>query len=487
MIKEYDLLIIGGGPGGYVAAIRAAQLGFKVALVEENKVGGVCLHQGCIPSKTYIKSANLWKKISQAQQFGIQCDLASFSFSEIQQRANSIIKTLHGGVTNLLKKYNISVYKTRASLMGASIFSPLPGSVSVIKENIQSSSNETFEDENDILVGKYVILATGTSVRSLGDLKIDGKFILSSNEILQLDTLPKSIIIVGGGVIGIEWACVLNNLGCQVTILEYGEQITPTEDKDISLELKKLLIKQGIKIVNNVSVISESFKVVNNQATITALTKDDNATQEYTADKIMIAVGRIPNSQGIGLENTKIKLNAQGYVQVNKHFQTQEKHIFAIGDVTGLMPLAHFASASGVYVVEYLKGLQPSIINVNNVPKCIYSNPEVASVGLTEDQAKQQNFNIKTDKFPFLANPKALIEGKTEGFIKVIIDLDSNDLLGVHIIGCHATELISTASLAKFLDASGLELGKSIYPHPSISEIISEGALNVFDMAIHKH
>ncbi|MGV3278432.1 dihydrolipoyl dehydrogenase [Rickettsiales bacterium LUAb2] len=477
MAKEYDIVIMGGGPGGYVAAIRASQLGFTVAVVEKYKVGGVCLHEGCIPSKTIIRSSEVYQTIKHADEFGVSSSNLSLNFQKVKSRVEKVVNTLHGGVKGLLAANKIDVYYAEARIMGASIFSPLPGSICV--------PSLTNENEDEIIIPKNLIIATGSSVTSLKGLDIDGKLVIGSKDALDLTNLPKSIIIVGGGVIGVEWACLLNNLEVEVTLIEHGKYILPHEDIEISKELHKQLTKKGIKIINNAEVLANTLQKTDKNITISA--KVNEKEEVYTADKLLVAVGRKANTQDIGLENTKIALDNKGHIEVDQDFRTKEKHIFAIGDVNGFMPLAHAASAQGIYVVEYIKGLNPNKIIKNNIPKCVYSSPEIASIGLTESEAINSGFKVKVSKFSTNANPKAMIYGEAEGFVKIITDTNTNDLLGVHIIGADATNLIGEAALAKFLDATALEIAKTIHPHPSLTESIMEAAAGIYNQSIHKH
>lgn len=476
MTKDYDILVIGGGPGGYTAAIRASQLGFKVALIEAEKVGGVCLNKGCVPSKSFIKSSNLYNTINKSKDYGILCDNISLDFNQVKKRTDNIVEKLHGGVKSLLSKNKVDVYYHNARLMGASIFSPLPGSISIPAVNK--------EDENTIVIAKNIILAVGTKISVIGGLEPDHNIIIDSDDALKLDSLPKSITIVGAGIIGVEWASMLNNFGVDVTLVERGEAILATEDKDIINIAHKSLEKRGVKIFTNVEINTD--KTVKTEKNISIEINHNNKNTKITSDKLLVAVGRSPNTQNIGLENTKITLDDRGFIKVDEDFRTKEKHIFAIGDVNGFMPLAHSASAQGVYVVEYLKGISPTRINKNNIPKCIYITPEIASIGLTEQEAKQQGFDIKIAKFNTSVNSKAIIEGETEGVVKIISDNISKDILGIHVIGADATNLIGEASLAKFLDATALEIGKTIHPHPSLTENIMEAALDIENQAIHK-
>jgi dihydrolipoamide dehydrogenase len=472
MSKDFDLVVLGGGTGGYVAAIRAAQLGKTVAVVEKGKLGGTCLHRGCIPSKALLRSAEVYKTARVAADYGVEIEGLGLNFTKMQERKQSIVNQLHMGVQALMKKGKIEVYEGTGRILGPSIFSPMPGTVSV-----------EFNDgtENEILIPQNVIVATGSRPRSLPGLEIDGKWVMSSDEALEMETLPSSILIVGGGVIGIEWASMLNDLGVEVTVLEYADRIVPTEDEDISKEAARVLKKKGINLVTSAKVLPDTLEK-GDGVMISAEHKGE--TKQFSAEKMLVSVGRQANTEGIGLENTTIKIE-NGYIVTNEYFQTEESHIYAIGDVIGGLQLAHVASHEGITAVEHLSNLNPEPINYDNISKCIYSSPEMASVGLTEAQAKEKGFNVKVGKFPFKAIGKALVYGESDGFVKIIANKDNDDLLGVHMIGPHVTDMISEAGLAKVLDATPWEIGHTIHPHPSLSEVFGEAALAVEGKAIH--
>lgn len=472
MAEEYDLVILGGGTGGYVAAIRAAQLGLKTAVVEKSKLGGTCLHAGCIPSKALLRSAEVYAQTLKGEEFGVLASEVRFDFSKVQARKSSIVETLYKGVQHLMKKGKIDVFSGTGRILGPSIFSPMPGTISVEMND---------GTENAMLVPKNVIIATGSRPRTLPGLDIDGELVMSSDEALQMTELPKSIIIVGGGVIGIEWASMLSDFGVEVTVLEYADRIIPTEDKEISKEMQRLLKKKGLNIVTSAKVLPETLEK-GNGVSIKAELKGEQ--KSFTADKILVSVGRAANVEGIGLENTEIVVE-KGFITTNEYFQTKESHIYAIGDVIGGLQLAHVASHEGIVAVEHIANQNPHPIDYSLVSKCIYSTPEVAGVGLTEDQAKEQGHNVKVGKFPFKAIGKALVFGESDGFVKIIADSDTDDLLGIHMIGPHVTDMISETGLAKVLDATPWEIANTIHPHPTLSEAIGEAALAVDGKALH--
>lgn len=473
MAKEYDLVILGGGTGGYVAAIRASQLGLKTAVVEKAKLGGTCLHNGCIPSKALLRSAEVYSTTKKSDVFGVLASNVSLDFNKVQERKASIVNQLHSGVQYLMKKGKIDIYEGNGRILGPSIFSPIPGTISVEMNN---------GEENEMLIPKNVILATGSRPNTLPGLEVDGNYVLSSEEALKLGQLPKSIIIVGGGVIGVEWASMLADFDVEVTILEYSKTLVPTEDKDISTELQRVLKKKGIKIVTSAKVLPETLE--KQQGTISIQAEKNGEVVSYQADKLLVSVGRIANVEGIGIENTEIVVKNNS-IETNRYYQTKESHIYAIGDCIGGLQLAHVASHEGMIAVEHIAGKNPEPLVYTTVSKCIYTSPEIASIGLTETEAIEKGYKIKKGKFSFKAIGKALIYGEQDGFVKIISDEETDDLLGVHIIGAHATDLIAEAALAKVLDATAWEIGNTIHPHPTLAEAIGEAALAVDGNAIH--
>lgn len=473
MSKEYDLVVLGGGTGGYVAAIRAAQLGMRVAIVEKEKLGGTCLHRGCIPTKTFLRAAELYRQTSLSSEYGIDVTVNKFNMNKLLVKKRDIIDQLHNGINALMKKYNIDIYEGYGRILGPSIFSPLPGTISVEK---------TTGEDNDMLVPKFVLIATGSRPRLLSDVNSDQNNIITSDEALNMEELPKSIIILGGGVIGIEWASLLSDFGVEVTIIENAPHILMTEDDDIRREIEKQFKKRHITILTNanldISTLSQSYNEISIKVDI------NNETKTLTAEKMLVSIGREPNIDDIGLGNTAIQIE-NGFIKTSKFYQTKETHIYAIGDVIGGLQLAHVASAEGIIAVEHMAGLQPLTLKAENIPVNIYSYPEVAKIGLTEREAKEKYANIKVGKFPFRGIGKAHINGNIDGFAKIITDEESEDIIGIHLVGTHATELIGEASLAKVLNATAWEISKTIHPHPSLTEVFQEAALSVEKMQIH--
>ena len=472
MTKEYDLVVLGGGTGGYVAAIRASQLGMQVAVVEKGELGGTCLHRGCIPSKALLRSAEVFKQTKEAKDYGIEAKDVSLNFAKVMERKSGIVNTLHQGVQGLMKKGKIDVFNGFGRILGPSIFSPMPGTISIEYEN---------GDENTMIVPKSVLIATGSKPKSLPGLEIDGTYVMSSDEALFMEELPTSILIVGGGVIGIEWASMLADFGVKVTVVEYADQILPTEDEAIAKEMENLLTKKGITFIKDAKVLADTLTKENGVSIDAEVT---GGNQTFKVDVMLVSVGREANTSNIGLQNTDVVVD-QGFIKTNKYFQTKETHIYAIGDVIGGMQLAHVASHEGITAVEHMADQNPLPINYDNIPTCIYSNPEAASVGLTEKQAKEKGYELKIGKFPFKAIGKALVHGNSDGFVKIIMDKDTEDLLGVHMVGPHVTDMISEAGLAKVLDATPWEIAHTIHPHPTLSEIMGEAALAVEGKQIH--
>ena len=465
MTKEYDVVIIGGGTGGYVAAIRASQLGLKAAIVEKGKLGGTCLHSGCIPSKALLRSAEVYAQTKDARQYGVIAQGVGLDFSQVQARKEEITERLFKGVQHLVQKGKIDVYDGKGSIMQA-------------KDVLVELNNEQGEI---ILSPKNIVIATGSRPRSLPGLEVDGQYVLTSDEALQMEALPKSMIIVGGGVIGIEWASMLVDFGVQVTVIEYADRILPTEDKDVSKEIQRLMKKKGVKVVTGAKVLPDTLEKGEG---VSIIAEHKGKNTPFSADKILVSVGRLPNTEGIGLDKIAIEL-ASIYIKTNEFYQTNEPNIYAIGDVIGGLQLAHVASHEGIIAIEHMAGENPIPLDVTLIPKCVYSSPEVASVGLTEEEAKSKGFTIKNGKFSFRAIGKALVFGKSDGFVKLVVEEGTNKLLGAHIVGSHATDMITEAGLALVLNATAMDIAHTIHPHPTLTEAIGEAALAVDGNEIH--
>jgi len=471
MSKQYQIVILGGGIGGYTAAIRAAQLGKTVALVERDKLGGTCLHSGCIPSKSLLRSAEVFTTMKDSEAYGIESTGITLQFNRVQERKQKIVDQLHKGVEYLMKKNKIDVYLGNGRVIGPSIFSPRSGAVAVELNN----------GESETLVSDHLIIATGSRPRSLPGLNIDGSKIITSDEALVMEKLPQSIIIIGGGVIGVEWASMLSDFGVEVTVIEYEDRLVPLEDTEVSKELERLFKKRKIKVITGAKVLAESVTTEDEGVTLQAEHK--GSTISVKAEVVLVSVGRQANADNLGLENTDVAVE-RGVIKVNGYMQTKEPHIYAIGDVNGGLQLAHVAGHEGILAVEHACGENVHPIQTEMISRCIYSRPEIASVGLTEQQAKDKGFEVKIGKYTFKAIGKALVYGETDGFVKVIADQITNDILGVHMIGPHVTNLISEAGLAQVLNATPWEVGQTIHPHPTLSEALGEAMLAVDNRAI---
>ncbi|MEK2535749.1 dihydrolipoyl dehydrogenase [Tetragenococcus halophilus] len=470
MNKSPDLLILGGGTGGYVAAIKAAQQGMSVILVEKDKLGGTCLHKGCIPTKALLRSAEIYDSVKKAEEFGIENDQESIvNFQKIQERKQAIVDQLHKGVQGLIAKNKITLLEGTGTVMGPSIFSPVSGAVIV-----------TLHDgEEEILTPKKLLIATGSRPKTLPSLPLDEEYILSSDGMLEIEELPEKMVIVGGGVIGSEWGSLLNSLGVEVTIIEYLDRLLPAETKNVSKVFRKEIEAKGIKVKTNSEVKSAE---VNKEKQEVELLYNDS--EKLTVDKVMVAVGREPNIDSIGLMNTSIKWDEKG-IHVNDFYQTAEDHIYAIGDCIDTLQLAHVATKEGEIAVKHMAEEYVEPLNYTNVPRATYSSPEVASVGYIKENLPEDK-KVSVGKFPFAGNGKALIHGDSAGFVEVLRDEETDDLLGVSIIGPHATELIAELSTSLYMDASPMEIGDAIHAHPSLSEATMEAALDTYKLAIHK-
>ncbi|MNW41574.1 Dihydrolipoamide dehydrogenase [compost metagenome] len=466
MAISCDVAVLGGGTGGYVAAIRAAQLGKEVVIIEQDKLGGTCLHRGCIPTKALLRSAELFAQMKESASYGIETSGLSLVFPKVQERKQEIVDQLHKGVQYLMRKNKITVIQGSGRVIGPSIFSPKSGAVAV----------ELNDGEMETVVPTNLIIATGSRPRNLPGLTPDGQYVLSSDEALVLDELPDSMIIVGGGVIGVEWASLLNDFGVKVTVVEAANQLLPNEDTEVAKELQKQLERRGIIVVTGAMVQPDTFEVRDNKVQISS-TQGEKQTI-LTGDKLLVSIGRQGNLENIGLENTDVALD-RGYIRVNEHMQTTEPHIYAIGDCIGGLQLAHAASHEGLVAVNHLAGEASHGYQADQTPRCVYTRPEVASVGITEKEAVERGIKVKIGKVPFSAIGKAMVQGEKEGFVKIVADELTHDIVGVQMIGAHVTELIGQAALAQLLDATPWEIGQAVFAHPTLSEILGEAALAV--------
>ena len=459
-MRKYDVVVIGAGPGGYVAAIRAAQLGLRTAIVERENVGGVCLNWGCIPSKSLLKNAEVLSLMKQADSYGITFDNLKYDLSKAMSRSRQVADQLVKGVQYLLKKNKVDLVMGEARIVDA-------GKVEVSPEGQQ-------------LETKNMIIATGSRPRILPGLEFDGEVIISSYDALKLTEVPPRLVVVGGGAIGVEFAYFYHTYGSEVTIIELLPHLLPNEDEEISTVLEKSLAKYGLEIMTGCSV--QKITKQNGKGNIRFSSPDGE--KEVGGDKVLIAIGVAPNSEGLGLEKVGVKVE-RGFVSVNDRMATNVEGIYAIGDVTGPPLLAHVASAQGVLAVEAIAGHETTPLVYEDMPRATYCHPQVASLGLTEAQAKDRGFKVKVGKFPFQANGKAIALDDYEGMVKFVVDEEFGELLGAHIIGPEASELLAEIGVAKQLEYSAEDIAKTVHAHPTLSEAIMEAALTVGDGAIH--
>ena len=458
-MAKYDVIIIGGGPGGYVAAIKAAQLGRKVAIVEKEDLGGICCNWGCIPTKALLKNSEVLSYIKNASKYGIDIDNYSINWTKVIKRSRDVVKRLNKGIEYLIKKNNIEYIQGVAKITSSN--------------KIEVSLN----DKQTIYEAKNIIIATGARPKYFPGMKPDGKNIITYKEAMSLDVQPKKIVIIGAGAIGIEFADFYNNFGTEVTVIEALSNILPVEDEDVSLELESLLKKRKINIKTNSMV----EKIESLKSKVKVHLKDGEVIE---SEKVLVAVGVIGNTENIGLENLGIETKNNTII-VNEYMQTSLKHIYAIGDVAGPPWLAHVASAEGIIAAEHLSGKKTGGMEYDNIPGCTYCHPEVASVGLTEKAAREKGFDVKIGKFPFRALGKALAVGDTSGFVKVVFDAKYGELLGCHIIGPEATNLIIEAGIARKLETTWDEILSTVHPHPTLSEGFIEATADALKEAIH--
>jgi dihydrolipoamide dehydrogenase len=461
---NYDIIVIGSGPGGYVTAIRAAQLGFKIAIIEKENLGGICLNWGCIPTKALLKSAHVFNYLKRTEDYGLnKIENPSFDFSKVIQRSRGVATKMSGGISFLMKKNKIDV---------------IMGTAKIQKDKKISVTDK--DDKTTEYSAEHIIIATGARSRELPNITQDGVKVIGYRQALSLPELPKSMIVVGSGAIGVEFADFYNSMGTKVTIVEFMPNIVPVEDEEVSKHLEKSLKKSGIEIMTNASV--ESVDTSGNGVKAKVKTSDGEITLE--ADILLSAVGITPNIENIGLEEVGIQTD-KGRVLVNEWYETSVPGYYAIGDILPTQALAHVASAEGITCVEKIKGIHVEKIDYGNIPGCTYCHPEIASVGLTEKQAKEKGYEIKVGKFPFSASGKATANGDTDGFIKVIFDAKYGEWLGCHMVGDGVTDMIAEAVIARKLETTGHEILKSVHPHPTISEAVMEAAAAAYGEVIH--
>jgi len=460
---NYDLIVIGSGPGGYVAAIRASQLGLKTAIVEKESLGGICLNWGCIPTKALLKSAEVFEYLNHAADYGIKVGSSEIDFDAVIKRSRNVAEGMSKGVQFLMKKNKIDVIMGTGKLKGK-------GTVEVTAAN----------GEKKEYTAKHIILATGGRSRELPNLKQDGKKVIGYRQAMVLPKKPASMVVVGSGAIGIEFAYFYNTIGTKVTVVEYLDNIVPLEDEEVSKQMARILKKQGITIMtgSNVESVDSSGDLCKVHVKTTA------GTEILEAEIVLSAVGISTNLEGIGLEETGVKTE-KGKVLVDDFYRTNIEGVYAIGDIVKGQALAHVASAEGITCVEKIAGLSPEPINYNNIPGCTYCSPEIASVGYTEKGAKEAGYEIKVGKFPYSASGKASAAGAKDGFVKLIFDAKYGEFLGAHMVGHNVTEMIAEVVTARKLEATGHEIIKSIHPHPTMSEAVMEAAADAYGEVIH--
>ncbi len=464
MADQYDVVVIGSGPGGYVTAIRAAQLGLKAAIVERDALGGICLNWGCIPTKALLRSAEIYETLHRLDEFGLKADNIGFDAEAVVTRSRKVAAQLSNGVKFLMKKNKIDVIEGSGKLAGA-------GKVVV----------ETKDGKTSELAAKNIILATGARARTVPGLEPDGERIWTYREAMAPKAIPKSLIVVGSGAIGIEFASFYRAFGAEVTVIEMLDRILPVEDEEISKEAARAFKKRGIRLLTGASV----EKVEKNKSGVVATVKAGGKSETIEAEIVISAVGIVGNVENLGLEEAGIKVE-KTHVVVNEWLETGVKGVYAIGDLVGPPWLAHKASHEGVLAVEHmagLKGLHP--IDTTKIPGCTYSTPQIASVGLTEAKAKEQGYDVKIGRFPFRANGKAIALGEVEGFVKTVFDVKTGELLGAHMIGAEVTELIQGFGIARTLEATEADLIHAIFPHPTLSEMMGEAVLDAEGRVLH--
>jgi dihydrolipoamide dehydrogenase len=462
--QTFDLIVLGGGPGGYVAAIRATQLGMKTALVEREHLGGICLNWGCIPTKALLRSSEINHLLHTLDAYGFAADNIRFDIGKIVKRSRAVANQLSGGVKHLLRKNKVTVFDGHGKLAGK-------GKVAVTKDGKPVAD----------LAAKHVILATGARARTLPGLEADGKLVWSYKEAMVPPAMPKKLIVIGSGAIGSEFASFYLNLGAEVTLVEVMDRVLPVEDAEISAFVRKAFEKQGMKILTDAKVQG----LRKGEDEVTAIIEAGGKVQEITADRVISAVGIVGNVEDIGLEGTGVKVE-RSHVVIDEWCRTGEPGVYAIGDLTGAPWLAHKASHEGVLCVEKIAGVEGvHPLEVLNIPGCTYCRPQVASLGLTEAAAKQAGHELKIGRFPFIGNGKAIAMGEPEGLVKTIFDAKTGELLGAHMVGPEVTELIQGYTIAKTMETTEAELMHSIFPHPTISESMHESVLDAYGRVIH--
>ena len=466
MSSEFDVIIIGAGPAGYVAAIRAAQLNLKTAIVEREHLGGICLNWGCIPTKALLRSAEVYRLMNHAKDFGLSADNINFDVKKIIERSRGVAKQLNGGIAHLLKKNKVSHIVGTATLKG----------------NGKLSVTDTAKKET-LYTAKNIIIATGARARELPHLGIDGKQVVTYKNAMTPEDMPKSLLVIGSGAIGIEFASFYNTFGVDVTVVEMAERILPVEDAEISAVAEKSFKAQGIKIITNASV--DSLSKAKDGVTCSIKNAKTNKVDTLKVDRVISAIGIVPNTEGLGIEALGIKTD-KGHIVSDGYGKTNIDGIYAIGDVTPAPWLAHKASHEAIICIDKIAGLKNvHAMDKTNIPGCTYCHPQIASVGLTEEKAKASGYSVRVGRFPLMANGKAIALGETEGMVKTIFDTKTGALLGAHMIGAEVTEMIHGYVIARQLETTEEDLMHTVFPHPTISESMHESVLDAFGRVIH--
>jgi len=461
--EKFDLVVVGGGPGGYVAAIRASQLGMKTALVERENLGGICLNWGCIPTKALLRASEINHLLHTLDAYGFAADNIRFDFAKVVKRSRQVAGQLSGGVKHLMKKNKVSVFDGHGRLAGA-------GKVAVSKDGKPVAE----------LAATHIILATGARARVLPGMEPDGKLIWSYREAMTPAALPKSMIVMGSGAIGSEFASFYQNMGCKVTLVEVMDRILPVEDAEISAFVQKAFVKQGMNVLTNARVQGLRRAV----DSVTAIIEAGGKVQDITADRLVSAVGIVGNVEDLGLEGTKIRVE-KTHIVTDAFGNTGEPGVYAIGDLTGAPWLAHKASHEATICVEAIAGLHPHPMDVLNIPGCTYCRPQVASVGLTEARAKEAGHEVRVGRFPFIGNGKAIAMGEPEGLVKTVFDAKTGELLGAHMVGPEVTEMIQGYGIARTLESTEADLMHTVFPHPTVSETMHESVLDAYGRVLH--
>jgi len=464
MAESYDLIVLGSGPGGYVAAIRAAQLGLKTAIVERELLGGICLNWGCIPTKALLRSAEIFHYMQHAKDYGLAAEKITADIDAVVKRSRGVAKQLNQGVTHLMKKNKVAVHMGTGVLSGKN------------KLSVTGSDGKTEE-----LTYKNLIVATGARARDLPFAKADGKRIWTYRHAMTPPELPTKLLVIGSGAIGIEFASFYNDMGSDVTVVEMLDRIVPVEDKDISAHLEKQLKKQGMTILTSAGVDKLD---IGDKGVKAAIKAKDGSVTTTEFSHVIVAIGIVPNTENIGLEALGVK-SERGHIVTDAACKTNIDGIYAIGDVTAPPWLAHKASHEGIIAVEAIAGLHPHAMDVRNIPGCTYCHPQIASVGLTEAKAKEAGYEVRVGNFPFIGNGKAIALGEPEGFVKTVFDAKTGELLGAHMIGAEVTELIQGYTIGKTLETTEAELIETVFPHPTISETMHESVLAAYGRVIH--